>query len=90
MRYIMQYVDISVYTPLWENIKYKEINKLEGFGVWRGLGIQYISQLYSNNILNTFQELQREYSLPQHTFFQYLQLRHTLQAQFKSNDKDDK
>lgn len=54
----MQYVDISAYSPLWENIKYKKICTLEGFKVWKELGIQYISQLYSDNILKTFQELQ--------------------------------
>lgn len=79
------YGNIAVYSPLWGNTNYEELCKLEGFRVWRELGIQYIAQLYTDNLSKTFQELQIKYFLQSNTFFQYLQLRHALQTQFKDN-----
>lgn len=45
MKRIIKYRNISVYFPLWGNKNYEEMVKLEGFGAWRELGIQYIVQL---------------------------------------------
>lgn len=76
MKRIMQYNHISVYSPLWGNKHFEELDKLKGFVVWREKGIKYIAKLYTDNILKTFQDLQKTYVLPPYTFYQYLQLLH--------------
>lgn len=47
-------------------------------------GLQYIAQLYTQNVLKSFRDLQEAYPIPRHDFFKYLQLRHALHAQIKS------
>lgn len=43
-----------------------------------------MTQLYEGNVVKTFSELRREYNIPYHTFYRYLQIRHALEAQFKT------
>lgn len=87
MRSIMKYAGASEYSPLWWNRQYKELGKLKGFESWCFKGLQYITQLYSHNILRSFQDLQESFHLPHHNFFKYLQLRHVVQSQFKGEKK---
>lgn len=49
-------------TTLWYNPSYKELSKLEGFQTWEALAIRYISQVYSQNVLECFLELQEEFA----------------------------
>lgn len=68
-------------TPLWRNRQLKEIQKLKGFKSWEDAGIKYISQLYQDNTLKSFQQIQTEFGIPHNNFYKYLQLRHALQTQ---------
>lgn len=70
-----------LHTPLWRNARYREVLKLEGFGLWERSGLQYVSQLYQSGVLRTFLDLQQEFGLPRGQFFRFLQLRHALEAQ---------
>lgn len=70
-------------TPLWDNPNLAEVYKLDGFQTWRLAGICNISQLYNQNILKSFLELQTEFNLPRHQFYRYLQVRHALSGQEK-------
>lgn len=84
MKRIMKYEGVSEYAPHWGNGHHKELCKLEGFECWHSQGLQYLAQLYSQNILKPFQDLQVAFlNPPRYNFFKYLQLRHTLQAQIK-------
>lgn len=71
----------DTHTPLWQNLNYREILKLGGFGSWEVVGIQYISQICNGPNLISFLEIQAEFELPRTNFFKYLQLQHALQSQ---------
>lgn len=47
---------ICSFTPLWRNIYFKELFKLEDFHAWEEAGIHYIAQLYTGSILKSFSE----------------------------------
>lgn len=58
-------------TPLYRNPLYFELNKLEGFQVWEMASICFLSQLYIQNVLNFFSEIQDKSVLPRQQFFKY-------------------
>lgn len=72
-------------TPLCHNPSYRELLHLEGFQSWERAVIKCFSQIYHQNVVKSFMELQEEFALPRTTFFQYLQLRHALEAQARSS-----
>lgn len=80
----LQVLGFLAETPLWNNPNLAEVYKLEGFQLWRNAGIHNISQLFHQNILKSFMELQSKFGLPRHQFYRYLQLRHALQTQSRS------
>lgn len=69
------------FTPLWNNPRYPGLNKLEGFALWKRKGIWFFPQIYTGTVLKSFAQLCAEFTLPTRCFYQYLQLRHALQAQ---------
>lgn len=50
--------------------------------LWTAYGILYLSQVLTETGPKTFQTLKEEFSLPNHLLLWYLQLRHTVRAQF--------
>lgn len=41
------------FTYLWNNPKYPELNKLQGFSIWRLKGIWFFPQIYTGTGLRT-------------------------------------
>lgn len=71
--------------PLWDNVNMAEICHLEGFQLWKAAGICNISQIFNNNVLKSFTDIQTEFNLPKHQFYKYLQLRHAIQTQGRTS-----
>lgn len=69
------------FTPIWHNKRYPEVQELQGFTPWKERGIWFFAQLYEGEVLKTYEQLCREFQLNPRSFYQYLQLRHALQAQ---------
>lgn len=65
--------------PIWNNKHLQELVPMEKINEWEEFDI---GRLDGNYTLKTFAEL-REYGIPNHTFYRYLQIRHALNAQFK-------
>lgn len=60
------------FTPLWNNPKYPELNKLQGFSTWRQKGVWFFPQIYIGTILKLYAQLCAEFLLPPKGFYQYL------------------
>lgn len=67
--------------PLWDNPRLEEFCKLERFGYWYTKEIRFVEQIYNQNTLRPFQDLQETYQFPASRFFQFLQLRQALATQ---------
>lgn len=48
------------------------------FKKWEEAGLVVLDQLFEGNVIKTFEELRKEFELPQQDFFRYLQIRHYL------------
>lgn len=55
-----------------------------GFEKWTNKGLIYIAQLFTGQILKSFEQLKQEFNLPNNDFYKYLQLRHYLQKHSES------
>lgn len=65
---------------IWQNPKLR-INKAPFiWKVWLNCGIKTLGDLYEDNILKSFEDLKQEFNLPQNCFWQYLQLRYSLNS----------
>lgn len=81
---LMGYNGLTEYAPIWSNRYLQELAPMEKINAWEELGIGRLVQLYVGSTLKSFAELRREYGIPNHSFYRYLQIRHALNAQFKT------
>lgn len=69
---------LNVSSSIWLNPKLR-INKAPiWWKDWQKKGIVTLGDLYHNNTLKSFDELERQYGIPKSHFYRYLQLRHML------------
>lgn len=78
---IMGYVGMSGFHPIWERVRMGELGKRQGFTGWYNRGILFLYQLYSNDHLKSFKDLQDDFGIPHSGFFRYLQLCQALSIQ---------
>lgn len=81
---LMGYDGFTEYAPLWHNRNLQEIAVMGEFKEWDIQGINRLSHLYKGYTLKRFGDLQRENGIPKQIFYRYLQMRHALNAQFKT------
>lgn len=72
-------------TPLWDNPCLTELLHLPDRDLWITSGVVYLADMYSGDILKSFQQLKDDFGLANSMHFQYLQLRHALQTQFRES-----
>lgn len=77
---------LNNFTPLWHNVALPEFKVLPDSGLWSSRGIFYLSHITLHGKLKTYENLKLEFSLPDHMYFRYLQLRHAFRAQFPLDD----
>lgn len=70
------------HAPLWDNSDLGELLKVPNPELWLHYGVGFLSDVYSDNMLKSFQQLKTDFDLPNTMLFCYLQLRHALSAQF--------
>lgn len=80
-RKILKITGVLPFTPIWHNKRYTEVQELRGFSHWKERGIWFFSQIYEGDVLKSYEQLCREFHLHPRGFYQYLQIRHALQAQ---------
>lgn len=56
---LLGYRGLTEYTPLWENRNLDEIQKMGKIKEWERCGIKFMSQLYKDDTLKSFQELRQ-------------------------------
>ena len=77
---------ISAFTPIWGNHRFPPGRSDPGFKLWAERGISKVMDMYNdNNILHSFEDLQRLYSIPRKHFFKYLQIRNYILTAFKQS-----
>ena len=74
---------MTEYTPLWDNRNLQELESVGKINEWAAKGIIRLAQIYEGRTIKTFATIRKEYDVPKHTFYRYLQTRHALDAQFK-------
>lgn len=84
VKIVMGYKEITECAPIWNNRQLQELVLMEKINEWEESGIGQLAQLYEGSTLKTFVELRREYGIPTNLFYRYLQIRHALNAQFKT------
>lgn len=70
------------FTPLWDNKNLQELIQIGKIRIWETKGIVKLVQLYNGSTLKTFSSLKEEFDVPNHSYYNYLQIRHALRAQF--------
>ena len=73
-----------VHAPIWQNHAFLTSLTDTAFREWSRGGIVSIKELYVNEQLSSFEQLQSKYSLTKPHFFRHLQLRHYVQQVIKS------
>lgn len=58
MKDIMHNDGVSRFMPLWESPRLEEVQKLEGFHCWYINGIKYVAQMYIQQTIRSYQDLQ--------------------------------
>ncbi|OCT80120.1 hypothetical protein XELAEV_18026926mg [Xenopus laevis] len=71
--------------PLWHNRLLGQFLQIPDPSIWTNKGVTELRHILLENVLKTFDHLKREYDLPNHYLFQYLQLKHAFSAQFPGN-----
>lgn len=66
---------LSGFDPIWGNILFTPGKSDAGFQLWAKNGLRKIQDLYSGDVLMTFEELTARHNIPRKHFFEYLQLR---------------
>lgn len=72
-------------TPLWYNKQLGELLQIPDPKVWIIKGIFKLLRVFQHGRLKPFEHMKVEFTHPNHMLFRYLQLRHTLHAQFDGN-----
>lgn len=81
---IIGYSGLTEYTPIWDNKYLTDLILMGKIKEWEVSGIGKLAQLYGGSTLKSFAELRGEYDIPNHSFYRYLQIRHALNAHFKT------
>lgn len=81
VRSLLHIKGVCSWTPIWRNVYFKELLKLEDSRSWEAAGVHYIALLFSGTTLKSFTELSEEFCLPRTQFYRYLQLRHAIHSQ---------
>ncbi len=75
---------LSGFTPIWGNHRFPPGKSDPGFKLWAVRGISKVMDLYNdNNILYSFEDLQKLHSIPRKHFFKYLQVRNYILTALK-------
>lgn len=63
-----------------------ELSKLSGFDHWYCKGVPFLHQLFVQGQFRSFKDLQGEFDISSHRFFQYLQLHHAVSIRDKKHN----
>lgn len=55
--------------PIWKNLQFPEVAKLENFDSWKRAGMLLLHQLFENEVLQPFDKLAEKYQLSNKSFF---------------------
>lgn len=80
-RQLQEVTGFTEYSPIWGNLSYVELAKLQQGPRWRSFGVILLSHIFSNGRLLTFSELQNKYNLPNNMYYSYIQLKHAVDTQ---------
>lgn len=75
---------LTEYAPIWDNKYLPDLIPMGKIKEWEVSGIKKLAQFYGGSTLKSFAELRGEYGMPNHSFYRYLQIRHALNAHFKT------
>ena len=78
-------LNVSVHAPIWRNHDFAPSTH-SNFKNWEQRGIKAIADLYEDNILLSFEQLQTKYGLPKTDFFRYLQVRNFVLSISSTNE----
>ncbi|KAJ1097918.1 hypothetical protein NDU88_003034 [Pleurodeles waltl] len=73
-------------TPLWHGKQLAQVAGLQGFQNWDNIGISTLGDVWQGSHIQSFQDLQTQYSLNKTQFHRYLQLRHALLVHLQAGD----
>lgn len=82
-KHVGESVNISQFTPLWNNEQFIPGRKDGGFKLWKINGIQAIKDLCINGKLLTFSDLSGKYNIPSKHFYKYLQVKNFMLSKSK-------
>ena len=79
---------LSQFSPLWGNQNFTPGRQDRGFKLWADRGVAKISDMYTDEVLLSFELLRNKYNIPPNHFFKYLQIRNfILRTQDNSTQK---
>lgn len=80
-KHLQHVLGYTVYSPMWYNQLYSELNKLQYAANLRKLDVTHLRHIFKNGKLLFFAQLQSRYNVPHTMHFYYLQLQHAIKAQ---------
>lgn len=63
----------SVLTPIWNNPMFLINNRTFAFSSWIERGVTSLGQLFNDGLFVTFDHIKKEYNIPDHCYFQFIQ-----------------
>lgn len=75
---VIGYTELS---PIWLNETYHEVAKLQHGVKWKAYGVQFLSQIFPNGVLLSFNASQEKFNLPSSMYFYHVQLGHAVVTQ---------
>lgn len=80
---LLGYQGFTEYSPLLDNKHLHELHSIGKMKECENGDINCLAQTYEYMTLKSFQELRKEYAIPNQSFYRYLKDRHALRMQFK-------
>lgn len=77
-------IKLSSLSPIWGNAMFVPGRNDGGFKNWMYKGAKQVKDLYKDGTMMSFQQLMKEYDIPQKHFFKYLQIRSFIHSEIKT------
>ncbi|KAJ1081061.1 hypothetical protein NDU88_001245 [Pleurodeles waltl] len=78
---------LSAVAPLWTGDFLKKVSALQGFSRWALIGIEHLGDMWRNNAMIPFEDLQTECALQKVERYRNLRLRHALRSHLHMSEQ---
>lgn len=75
---------LSQFSPIWGNAMFTPGKSDPGLKLWAQMGLQKISDLYTDNTLMSFENLKEKFGIPQAHLFKYFQIQSFIRSRLQS------